>query len=71
MKTSQYEIVVPIPQSLIDQLADEVAEKVMARISVRLEVLGSQSSRPARAEVDQVEVTFLRLGDITKRTGLE
>ena len=42
----------------------------MARLSLRLEQVRNQPVHSLPADIDQVEVTFLRLGEITKRTGL-
>ena len=45
MKNIQHEIVVPIPQVLIDQLAEQIAGKVKVNINKRGQIVRELQSR--------------------------
>ena len=45
-----HELVLPIPQVLIDQLAEQVAVEVMARVYLRLEVLASKLPKTVKLD---------------------
>ena len=72
--SSEHELVIPISQTLVDELARQVADKVAEQIGGQLR---DERQRQVEAriearvvEADPVEVTFLRLAEVSKRVGL-
>ncbi|MDB4542669.1 AlpA family transcriptional regulator [bacterium] len=64
------ELLLPIPEYLIDQLADRVADKVVARLRHTLETFAANRAKPAEPDPEGPLPTFLRLRDIVDRLGV-
>ena len=64
------DLLLQIPEAVIDQLADRVAAKVIARLRPLLEKSVATPARTREPDPDRPLPTFLRLRDIVERTGL-
>ena len=60
----------PIPDSLIDQIADSVAEKVIARMLPHLAKFSTAVPTALQLDSDRPQPTFLRLSDLVERLGV-
>jgi prophage regulatory protein len=64
------EVLLPIPEILIDQIADRVADKVIARLRPHLDRSVPTPAQPVEPDPDRPLPTFLRLRDLVDRLGV-
>ena len=70
INTKVHELVIPIPPSLIDELAQQVADKVVGLVGSELREelsrLVETKLEGRAARIGAVEVTFLRLSEMCR-----
>lgn len=59
-----------LPNHIIEDIADEVAKRVTARLQRQIQLLAVQPRQPVNEPEELTQPTFLRLKELTMRTGL-